>query len=154
VEPQCARKKRPSLSNLATRFVRADAVGDVDVARAIPGNVSRLTECRTRRAGASAAAATAGARGGSSTTALRPRLRRHPVCGSAGRLSRPHRDRFRLAPKYKRDISFGVELDDLIGPRPSMVQTLSWGSMRRPIAALNPYTSCPSSRTNFPVASN
>ena len=35
----------------------------------------------------------------------------------------------------------------------SIVQMLSCGSMRRPIAALKPYTSWPHSRTNAPVLS-
>ena len=50
---------------------------------------------------------------------------------------RPHGNRLRLPSQYQPDGAIGEELHDLVRGH-SIVQTLSCGSTRRPIAALKP----------------
>src|SRR5439155_13351329 len=104
------------LVELRDAVVGADAVRDVDVAGAIPGDVARTAERRSRNAGARgpAAAATAFAAAplGCRATSLGSAAARFTTAAGAW-LPRAHVDRFRLPAEHERDAAFRIELHDL-----------------------------------------
>ena len=129
------REEAAVLVELRDAIVVADAVGDVDVAGAIPRDVCRTLEARTRNARARrpsslATAATAdhqprplvppaqrrttGAAPGAAPPDPPPAHHR-PV--RSGRRIRSHGNRFGLSAEDERDAAFGIELHDLIGRR-------------------------------------
>src|SRR5262249_10524584 len=91
------------LVELGHAIVRADAVGDIDVARSIPGDVARPAEARARRSGAGrvASTTTSTATAGGTTAA------------ATASFTSADRDRFRLAAEHERDAPFRIELHQL-----------------------------------------
>src|SRR6185369_16729305 len=110
------REEAAVLVELGDAVVRADAVGAVDVALAIPGDIGRTAERRPGCAGARIAAAAASAAtftttSSGSTATFIPTSAFTSRRG--GRLGRAHVDRFGLASEDERDPSGWIELDHL-----------------------------------------
>src|SRR6185503_12708932 len=102
------REKFAVLVELRDAIVVAKAVGDVDVAGAIPGYVGWLTETRAWSARACGAGAARGTRPRGSACC---RIAAAAACWLRG----TDGDVFRFASEHERDASLGIELHDLTG---------------------------------------
>ena len=125
---------------LGDAIVIADAVGDVDIAGAIPRHVRRTTEAGsgntcscvrpagTLTATAASNGATTGscartgarARGTGATCRARTRSSTSGGTGTSAATTsgrRPHADRLRLTPEHQTDAAISIELHDLVGRR-------------------------------------